>query len=86
MPFSLIIRIFACLDFSALYLDDEQALVSAIVKRIKGFIKLKTALSTLHGALPDATTEELQAYNDECAICRVRSFRIFLICFIYSYK
>ncbi|KAJ8632185.1 hypothetical protein MRB53_025521 [Persea americana] len=47
-----------------------RALVSAIVKRIKGFIKLKTALSTLHGALPDATTEELQAYNDECAICR----------------
>uniref|UniRef100_A0A5B6YUK8 RING-type E3 ubiquitin transferase n=1 Tax=Davidia involucrata TaxID=16924 RepID=A0A5B6YUK8_DAVIN len=47
-----------------------RALLSAIVKRIKGFIKLRIALSTLHGALPDATSEELQAYDDECAICR----------------
>ncbi|KAL8520019.1 hypothetical protein ACS0TY_010817 [Phlomoides rotata] len=47
-----------------------RALLSAIVKRIKGFIKLRRALGTLHGALPDATYEELQAYNDECAICR----------------
>lgn len=47
-----------------------RALLSAIVKRIKGFIKLKIALGALHGALPDATSEELQAYDDECAICR----------------
>ncbi|KAF8413000.1 hypothetical protein HHK36_000972 [Tetracentron sinense] len=47
-----------------------RALLSAIVKRIKGFIKLRIALTTLHGALPDATSEELQAYDDECAICR----------------
>ncbi|XP_017252865.1 E3 ubiquitin protein ligase RIN2 isoform X2 [Daucus carota subsp. sativus] len=47
-----------------------RALLSAIVKRNKGFIKLTIALSTLHGALPDATHEELQAYDDECAICR----------------
>ncbi|KAA8539802.1 hypothetical protein F0562_026494 [Nyssa sinensis] len=47
-----------------------RALLSAIVKRIKGFIKLRVALGTLHGALPDATHEELQAYEDECAICR----------------
>lgn len=47
-----------------------RALLSAIVKRIKGFIKLTIALGTLHGALPDATHEELQAYDDECAICR----------------
>ncbi|KAK2975830.1 hypothetical protein RJ640_022847 [Escallonia rubra] len=47
-----------------------RALLSAIVKRIKGFIKLRIALGTLHGALPDATSEELQAYDDECAICR----------------
>eukprot|EP00262_Sarcandra_glabra_P020017 TRINITY_DN783_c0_g1_i1.p1 TRINITY_DN783_c0_g1~~TRINITY_DN783_c0_g1_i1.p1 ORF type:complete len:589 (+),score=56.43 TRINITY_DN783_c0_g1_i1:506-2272(+) len=47
-----------------------RALVSAILKRIRGFIKLRMALSTLHGALPDATAEELLAYNDECAICR----------------
>lgn len=60
--------------------------MSATVKRIKGFFKLKMALSTLHGALPDATTEELLAFNDECAICRVRSFLIFLICGIYSFK
>lgn len=47
-----------------------RALLSAIVKRIKGFIKLRIALCALHGALPDATTEELQSYDDECAICR----------------
>ncbi|KAK9292403.1 hypothetical protein L1049_020370 [Liquidambar formosana] len=47
-----------------------RALLSAIVRRIKGFIKLRTALGALHGALPDATSEELQAYDDECAICR----------------
>ncbi|KAF5480259.1 hypothetical protein F2P56_001022 [Juglans regia] len=47
-----------------------RALLSAILKRIKGFIKLRKALGTLHAALPDATTEELQAYDDECAICR----------------
>ncbi|XP_034710376.1 E3 ubiquitin protein ligase RIN2-like [Vitis riparia] len=47
-----------------------RALLSAIVKRVKGFIKLRMALGTLHAALPDATSEELQAYDDECAICR----------------
>ncbi|KAH6771297.1 RPM1 interacting protein 2 [Perilla frutescens var. hirtella] len=47
-----------------------RALLSAIVKRVKGFIKLRMALGTLHGALPDATSEELKAYDDECAICR----------------
>jgi len=46
-------------------------LLSAIINRIKGFIKLRIALGTLHAALPDATTEELRAYDDECAICRV---------------
>lgn len=63
----------------------EQALVSSIVKRVKGFIKLKIALSTLHGALPDATSEELLAYDDECAICKVSlafafSLLLHLIC------
>lgn len=47
-----------------------RALLSAILKRAKGFIKLRIALGTLHGALPDATSEELRAYDDECAICR----------------
>ncbi|XP_057776771.1 E3 ubiquitin protein ligase RIN2 isoform X3 [Salvia miltiorrhiza] len=47
-----------------------RALLSAIVKRVKGFVKLRMALGTLHGALPDATSEELKAYDDECAICR----------------
>ncbi|KAB2020150.1 hypothetical protein ES319_D07G047900v1 [Gossypium barbadense] len=46
------------------------ALLTAIVKRIKGFIKLRMALGALHAALPDATSEEIQAYDDECAICR----------------
>ncbi|KAK9078066.1 hypothetical protein SSX86_002123 [Deinandra increscens subsp. villosa] len=47
-----------------------RALLSAVAKRIRGFIKLRMALRTLHGALPDATSEEIQAYDDECAICR----------------
>ncbi|KVI10062.1 Ubiquitin system component Cue [Cynara cardunculus var. scolymus] len=47
-----------------------QALLSAVLKRTRGFIKLRIALGTLHGALPDATSEEIQAYDDECAICR----------------
>ena len=48
-----------------------QALLSAILKRMKGYIKLRIALGSLHAALPDATSEELRAYDDECAICRV---------------
>ncbi|XP_020223673.1 E3 ubiquitin protein ligase RIN2 [Cajanus cajan] len=47
-----------------------RALLSAIINRVKGFVKLRIALGTLHAALPDATTEELRAYDDECAICR----------------
>ncbi|KAK1421389.1 hypothetical protein QVD17_23687 [Tagetes erecta] len=47
-----------------------RALLSAVAKRIRGFIKLRMALRTLHGALPDAKSEEIQAYDDECAICR----------------
>ncbi|XP_004140081.1 E3 ubiquitin protein ligase RIN2 isoform X1 [Cucumis sativus] len=47
-----------------------RALLSAIVKRIRGFMKLRKALGALNAALPDATSEELQAYDDECAICR----------------
>ncbi|KAI4323778.1 hypothetical protein L6164_023357 [Bauhinia variegata] len=45
-------------------------LLSAMIKRVKGFIRLRTTLGALHAALPDATTEELRAYDDECAICR----------------
>ncbi|MBA0834955.1 hypothetical protein Goarm_007269, partial [Gossypium armourianum] len=48
----------------------DAALLSAIVKRVKGFIKLRMAFGALHGALPDATSEEIRAYDDECAICR----------------
>ncbi|XP_020588430.1 E3 ubiquitin protein ligase RIN2-like isoform X2 [Phalaenopsis equestris] len=47
-----------------------RAILSALVKRVKGFIKLKKALNSLDGSLPDATTEELSEFNDECAICR----------------
>ncbi|XP_044506125.1 E3 ubiquitin protein ligase RIN2-like [Mangifera indica] len=47
-----------------------RALLSAVIKRIKGFIKLRVALGDLHAALPDATSEELRAFEDECAICR----------------
>ncbi|KAJ9164057.1 hypothetical protein P3X46_023674 [Hevea brasiliensis] len=47
-----------------------RALISAIIKRVRGYAKLRIALGTLHAALPDATSEELRAYDDECAICR----------------
>lgn len=63
-----------CLLSNCNYWCFEQALLSAIINRIKGFIKLRIALGTLHAALPDATTEELRAYDDECAICRVCQF------------
>ncbi|KAF7836333.1 E3 ubiquitin protein ligase RIN2 [Senna tora] len=46
------------------------ALLGAIINRIKGFVRLRIALGALHAALPDATAEELRAYDDECAICR----------------
>ncbi|KAJ7949503.1 E3 ubiquitin protein ligase RIN2 [Quillaja saponaria] len=49
---------------------NTRALLSAIIKRVKGFIRLRVALGVLHAALPDATSEELKAYDDECAICR----------------
>ncbi|XP_054815900.1 E3 ubiquitin protein ligase RIN2 isoform X2 [Prosopis cineraria] len=45
-------------------------LLSAIINRVRAYIRLRTALGALHAALPDATTEELLAYDDECAICR----------------
>ncbi|RWW72651.1 hypothetical protein BHE74_00019528 [Ensete ventricosum] len=47
-----------------------RALLSAILKRIKTYINLWKSLSSLDGALPDASYEELCAYDDECAICR----------------
>lgn len=47
-----------------------RAIAGATVKRIRGYIKLRRALSSLNGALPNATYEELSAFNDECAICR----------------
>ncbi|XP_011624432.1 E3 ubiquitin protein ligase RIN2 isoform X3 [Amborella trichopoda] len=46
------------------------ALASEILKKINVFVKLRSALNTLQGALPDATVEELDVYADECAICR----------------
>ncbi|MQL81311.1 hypothetical protein Taro_013748 [Colocasia esculenta] len=49
-----------------------RALISGIIKRIRGYIKLRKALLSLNGALPDATVEELRAFDDECAICRTR--------------
>lgn len=62
-----------------LVLCHRQALLSAVAKRIRGFIKLRMALRTLHGALPDATSEEIQAYDDECAICRVLIKLLFIL-------
>jgi len=39
------------------------------------------ALDALHAALSDATSEELRAYDDECAICRVWLAHILLFFF-----
>lgn len=47
-----------------------RAILSALVKRMRGFIKLKRALNSLDRALLDATNEELSTFDDECAICR----------------
>ncbi|URE21949.1 hypothetical protein MUK42_10700 [Musa troglodytarum] len=49
---------------------NSRALLSAIMKRSKTYINLWKSLSSLDGALPDASYEELCAYDDECAICR----------------
>ncbi|KAK1307349.1 E3 ubiquitin protein ligase RIN2 [Acorus calamus] len=57
-----------------------RALVATIVKRIRGYVKLKKALSLLDGVLPDATHEELHAYDDECAICREPMSRAKRLC------
>lgn len=38
-------------------------------------MRLRTAMTTLQGALPDATQEQLLAYEDDCAICKVRYAR-----------
>lgn len=47
-----------------------RALLSAILKRIKGYMRIQAAMSTLQGALPDASSKELLAYDDDCAICK----------------
>ncbi|GJN07440.1 hypothetical protein PR202_ga25273 [Eleusine coracana subsp. coracana] len=54
----------------AVLLLNLRALIVTFLKRIKTYIKLQKALSSLDGALPDATYDEICAYDDECAICR----------------
>ncbi|OEL24920.1 E3 ubiquitin protein ligase RIN2 [Dichanthelium oligosanthes] len=54
----------------AVLLLNLRALVVSFLKRIKTYIKLRKALRSLDGALPDATYDEICAYDDECAICR----------------
>ncbi|NP_001151203.2 protein binding protein [Zea mays] len=54
----------------AVLLLNSRALIVSFLKRIKAHIKLRKALSSLDGALPDATYDEICAYDDECAICR----------------
>ncbi|CAA6663303.1 unnamed protein product [Spirodela intermedia] len=48
----------------------DAALIGGIIKRVKGYIKLRKALLSLDVSLPDATSEELRTFDDECAICR----------------
>ncbi|PAN13947.1 hypothetical protein PAHAL_2G374100 [Panicum hallii] len=54
----------------AVLLLNLRALIVSFLKRIKTYIKLRKALSSLDGALPDATYDEICEYDDECAICR----------------
>lgn len=54
----------------AVLLLNLRALIASFWKRIKTYAKLRKALSSLDGALPDATYDEICAYDDECAICR----------------
>ncbi|KQK16229.1 E3 ubiquitin protein ligase RIN2 [Brachypodium distachyon] len=54
----------------AVLLLNLRALVVSFFKRIKTYIKLRKALRSLDGALPDATYDEICTYDDECAICR----------------
>ncbi|KAE8791874.1 E3 ubiquitin protein ligase RIN2-like [Hordeum vulgare] len=54
----------------AVLLLNLRALVVSFLKRIKTYIKLRKALRSLDGALPDATYDEICTYDDECAICR----------------
>jgi hypothetical protein len=61
-----------CVD--TIHLKHFQALIVSFLKRIKAHIKLRKALSSLDGALPDATYDEICAYDDECAICRVNNY------------
>jgi E3 ubiquitin-protein ligase AMFR len=64
-----------------------QALVFAIFKRIKAYVKLCRALSSLDGSLSDASYEEISAFNDECAICRVIISLLFIcLRFIWFHK
>ncbi|ONM23646.1 E3 ubiquitin protein ligase RIN2 [Zea mays] len=58
----------------AVLLLNSRALIVSFLKRIKAHIKLRKALSSLDGALPDATYDEICAYDDECAICRVNNY------------
>uniref|UniRef100_A0A453BIW5 E3 ubiquitin-protein ligase synoviolin-like TPR repeats domain-containing protein n=1 Tax=Aegilops tauschii subsp. strangulata TaxID=200361 RepID=A0A453BIW5_AEGTS len=58
----------------AVLLLNLRALVVSFLKRIKTYIKLRKALRSLDGALPDAKYDEICTYDDECAICRVNSF------------
>jgi Na+/pantothenate symporter len=58
----------------AVLLLNLRALIASFWKRIKTYAKLRKALSSLDGALPDATYDEICAYDDECAICRVNNF------------
>ncbi|KAG2242057.1 hypothetical protein Bca4012_023151 [Brassica carinata] len=49
-----------------------RGLLKIILKRIKGYIKTENVsrISPRNAALRDATSEELRAFDDECAICR----------------
>ncbi|XP_047332791.1 E3 ubiquitin protein ligase RIN2-like [Impatiens glandulifera] len=54
----------------AFLFSNIQALIVVVIKRVHGFIRLTYALRSLHALLPDATSDELRAYDDDCAICR----------------
>ncbi|XP_078439776.1 E3 ubiquitin protein ligase RIN2-like [Wolffia australiana] len=47
-----------------------RGVIFGIIKRVKAYFKLRKALLSLDVALPDATSDELHTFDDECAICR----------------
>eukprot|EP00958_Prasinococcus_capsulatus_P025161 scaffold4126_cov383-Prasinococcus_capsulatus_cf.AAC.4 len=47
-----------------------KALTGSIFRKIRTYCRYRAATRSLQNTLPDATPEELERYEDECAICK----------------